>query len=135
MTPSNTVDGLADRLRLTLDPRPTRVLVGWGVGGVVAESLAARLTRPPRHTILLDSVAPGVAPRPTDADLLRSYAMLVGARRGRRSPSIPRRTGSTSSSSTCASRLADRRAARRHDRRRSARATSSTRARASSTTG
>lgn len=81
--PNTTVDGLADRLRLTLDPRQPRVLVGWGVGGVVAEALAARLTRAPLHTILLDSVEPGLAARPTDAELLRSYAMLVSARRGR----------------------------------------------------
>jgi len=81
--PNTTVDGLADRLRLTLDPRQPRVLVGWGVGGVVAEALAARLIRRPRHTILLDSVEPGVAGKPTDAELLRSYAMLVSARRGR----------------------------------------------------
>jgi len=81
--PNTTVDGLADRLRLTLDPRQPRLLVGWGVGGVVAEALAARLTRRPRHTILLDSVAPEMTGKPTDAELLRSYAMLVGARRGR----------------------------------------------------
>lgn len=80
--PSNTVDGMADRLRLTLDPRHERVLVGWGVGGVVAESLAARLTRAPRNTILLDTVAPGGV-KPSDADIFRSFAMLVGARRGR----------------------------------------------------
>lgn len=81
--PNTTVDGLADRLRLTLDPRQSRVLVGWGVGGVVAEALAARLTRPARHTILLDSAAPGMAGKPTDAELVRSYGMLVAARRGR----------------------------------------------------
>jgi len=79
---ATTVDGLADRLRLTLDPRQDRILVGWGFGGVVAESLAARLACPPRSVVLLDSIAPG-ADRPTEADLLRSYAMLVGARRGR----------------------------------------------------
>ena len=40
--------GLADRLRVTPGPahRP-RVLVGWGVGGVVADALAARMARPP----------------------------------------------------------------------------------------
>lgn len=81
--PNTTVDGMADRLRLTLDPRQARVLVGWGVGGVVAEALAARLTRPPRHTILLDAPAPGMAGKPTDAELVRSYGMLVAARRGR----------------------------------------------------
>ncbi|MDA0181319.1 thioesterase domain-containing protein [Solirubrobacter phytolaccae] len=81
--PNTTVDSMADRLRLTLDPRQPRVLVGWGVGGVVAEALAARLTRPPRHTILLDSIAPGMSGKPTDAELVRSYAQLVSARRGR----------------------------------------------------
>lgn|GEM_PF-4306462 len=81
--PGATVTGLADRLRITLDPRLDRVLVGWGVGGVIAEALAARLTVPPRRTILLDTLAPALARRPADEDLRRSYAMLVGARRGR----------------------------------------------------
>jgi thioesterase domain-containing protein len=78
-----TVTGLADRLKLTLDPRVDRVLVGWGVGGVIAEALAARLTVRPRRTILLDTLSPVRASRPSDAQLRRSYAMLVGARRGR----------------------------------------------------
>lgn len=84
--PAATVTGLADRLRITLDPRLDRVLVGWGVGGVIAEALAARLTVRPRRTILLDTVAPGATGRPTDAELRRSYAMLVSARRGRSGP-------------------------------------------------
>ena len=81
--PTATVNGLADRLRVTLDPRLDRVLVGWGVGGVVAEALAARVTVAPRRTVLLDAVSPSVARRPTDEELRRSYALLVGARRGR----------------------------------------------------
>ena len=81
--PAATVTGLADRLRVTLDPRIDRLLVGWGVGGVIAEALAARMAVRPRRTILLDSVAPYVSHKPSDADLRRSYAMLVCARRGR----------------------------------------------------
>ena len=81
--PAATVTGLADRLRVTLDPRIDRLLVGWGVGGVIAEALAARMAVRPRRTFLLDTVAPYVAHRPSDADLRRSYAMLVCARRGR----------------------------------------------------
>ena len=81
--PGATVTGLADRLKLTLDPRLDRVLVGWGVGGVIAEALSARLTVRPRRTVLLDSLAPRLAHRPADEDLMRSYAMLVCARRGR----------------------------------------------------
>jgi pimeloyl-ACP methyl ester carboxylesterase len=80
---SLTVDVLADRLKLTLDPRMDRVLCGWGVGGVVAAALA---TRVPQHTlrsvVVLDGPAPGME-RPGVPELLRSYAMLVGARRGR----------------------------------------------------
>jgi thioesterase domain-containing protein len=80
---SLTVDVLADRLKLTLDPRTERVLCGWGVGGVVAAELATRLpNNPPRNVVILDGPAPGM-PRPAVPDLLRSYAMLVGARRGR----------------------------------------------------
>ena len=81
--PAATVTGLADRLRVTLDPRIDRLLVGWGVGGVIAEALAARMAVRPRRTFLLDTVAPYVSHRPSDADLRRSYAMLVCARRGR----------------------------------------------------
>ncbi len=86
--PAATPAGLADRLKITLDPRLDRVLVGWGVGGVIAEALAARLTVRPRRTILLDTLAPRLAARPSDEDLMRSYAMLVCARRGR-SHSVP----------------------------------------------
>ncbi|MFL5520272.1 MAG: hypothetical protein ACJ8B6_05010 [Gemmatimonadales bacterium] len=73
-----TVDALAERLKLTLDPRVERVLCGWGVGGVVAAALAARVEH--RHVVVLDG--PAVLPRPEVPDLLRTYAMLVGARRG-----------------------------------------------------
>ena len=76
---SLTVDALAARLKLTLDPRVERVLCGWGVGGVVAAALAERA--PARHVVVLDG--PATLPRPEVQDLLRSYAMLVGARRGR----------------------------------------------------
>jgi thioesterase domain-containing protein len=74
-----TVDTLAERLRLTLDPRHERVLCGWGVGGVVAAALAERA--PARHVVILDG--PAELPRPGVPELLRSYTMLVGARRGR----------------------------------------------------
>jgi thioesterase domain-containing protein len=77
-----TVDTVADRLRLTLDPKVPRVLAGWGVGGVVAAALAARMAHPPRHVIVLDGLAPGFG-RPRREELLRSFAMLLGARRGR----------------------------------------------------
>ena len=73
-----TVDTLAERLKLTLDPRHERVLCGWGVGGVVAAALAERA--PARHVVILDG--PASLPRPGVPQLLRSYAMLVGARRG-----------------------------------------------------
>jgi pimeloyl-ACP methyl ester carboxylesterase len=74
-----TVDALADRLKLTLDPRHERVLCGWGAGGVVAAALAERV--PARHVVVLDG--PASLPRPEVHDVLRSYTMLVGARRGR----------------------------------------------------
>jgi thioesterase domain-containing protein len=80
---SLTVDVLADRLRLTLDPRMERVLVGWGVGGVVADALASRRGVNARHVVVLDGLAPG-APEPTDVDVMRWFVMFVGARRGRR---------------------------------------------------
>jgi thioesterase domain-containing protein len=77
-----TVDALADRLRVTLDPRVERVLVGWGVGGVVADALATRPAANARHVVVLDGLAPG-APEPSQEDLMRWFAMFVGARRGR----------------------------------------------------
>ena len=79
--PGLTVEELADRLRGRLGAsRAPRVLVGWGVGGVVADALAA----PARRVIVLDGAAPGALPaEPSEAQRLRSFAMYVGARRGR----------------------------------------------------
>jgi hypothetical protein len=52
----------------------------WGVGGLVADALAA----PARRVIVLDGAAPGALPaEPSEAQRLRSFAMYVGARRGR----------------------------------------------------
>jgi hypothetical protein len=79
---SLTVEALADRLRVTLDPRVEHVLVGWGVGGVVADALGARPAAHARHVVVLDGLAPG-APEPTQEDLMRWFAMFIGARRGR----------------------------------------------------
>src|SRR4051812_29161129 len=50
-----TVDMLAARLKLTLDPRVDRVLCGWGVGGVVAAALARRARA--HHVVILDGAA------------------------------------------------------------------------------
>jgi thioesterase domain-containing protein len=71
-----TVEALAARLPA---PAPGAVLVGWGVGGAVADALAARAR--PRHVIVLDAPAPG-APEPDEPELLRRFAMYLGARRG-----------------------------------------------------
>ena len=55
------------------------MLVGWGVGGVVADALAA----PARRVVLLDAPAPGaIDAEPTEAQRLRSFAMYTGARKG-----------------------------------------------------
>jgi thioesterase domain-containing protein len=76
---SLTVEALADRLRGRLGTsRAPRVLVGWGVGGVVADALAV----PSRRVVVLDSAAPG-APEPDEAQRLRSFVMYLGARKGR----------------------------------------------------
>src|SRR4051812_30281710 len=75
--PDLTIDELAHRLggRLAV-PRP-RVLVGWGVGGVVADALAA----PSRRVVVLDALAPGaLAAEPDERSRLRSFAMYAGAR-------------------------------------------------------
>jgi thioesterase domain-containing protein len=79
--PSLTIDALAERLRGRLGAsRAPRVLVGWGVGGVVADALAA----PARRVVVLDAPAPGALNRePGEEQLLRSFAMYVGARKGR----------------------------------------------------
>ncbi|WP_028062180.1 hypothetical protein [Solirubrobacter soli] len=76
--PTLTVSSLAERLRGRLGTtRAPRVLVGWGVGGAVADALAA----PARRVVLLDAPAPG-AEEPDEAARLRSFAMYVGARKG-----------------------------------------------------
>src|SRR4051794_15780244 len=78
--PSLTVAALAERLRGRLGAtRAPRVLVGWGVGGAVADALAA----PARRVVLLDAPAPGLlAGEPDEQQRLRSFAMYVGARKG-----------------------------------------------------
>jgi hypothetical protein len=77
--PELTVDALAERLRPRLAIPRERVLVGWGVGGAVADALAA----PSRRVVVLDGLAPGATEEPGEAELLRSFAMYAGARRGR----------------------------------------------------
>jgi len=79
--PSLTIDALAERLRGRLGAsRAPRVLVGWGVGGAVADALAA----PARRVVVLDAPAPGALnAEPTEAQRLRSFAMYLGARKGR----------------------------------------------------
>src|SRR4051812_47347517 len=74
-----TIEALADRLRGRLGAsRAPRVLVGWGVGGVVADALGLGA----RRVVVLDTVAPG-APEPDEAQRLRSFVMYLGARKGR----------------------------------------------------
>jgi thioesterase domain-containing protein len=79
--PTLTIEALAERLRGRLgSTRAPRVIVGWGVGGAVADALAA----PARRVVILDGLAPGAQPaEPSEAQRLRSFAMYVGARRGR----------------------------------------------------
>jgi thioesterase domain-containing protein len=82
--PDLTVDALAERLRARLGPARSRVLAGWGVGGVVADALAARMAGPARRVVVLDGLAPGaLVSEPGEPQLLRSFAMYAGARRGR----------------------------------------------------
>jgi thioesterase domain-containing protein len=82
--PDLTADALAERLRARVAvPRP-RVLVGWGVGGVVADALAAQLPGPVRRLVVFEGLAPGaLISEPDEPRLLRSLAMYAGARRGR----------------------------------------------------
>jgi thioesterase domain-containing protein len=81
--PDVTVEALAARLAAELPGHRNRVQIGWGIGGVVAHALAAQLAEPPLRVLILDAPAPGVAPEPTEAELLRRFAMFLGARRGR----------------------------------------------------
>jgi pimeloyl-ACP methyl ester carboxylesterase len=82
--PKLTVDAIADRLRSSVRPDRQRVLVGWGFGGVVAAALAARAPQRPRRVVVLDGLAPGARHQPPgEEELLRSFAMFLGARRGR----------------------------------------------------
>ena len=75
-----TVEALADGLRPRLAVPRERLLVGWGVGGAVADALAT----PTRRVVVLDGLAPGALnSEPDEAQLLRSFAMYAGARRGR----------------------------------------------------
>jgi hypothetical protein len=81
--PALTVNAIADRLHAAVCPA-SRVFVGWGVGGAVAEALGARSALCPRRVVAFDALAPGVRDeRPSEAELLRSFAMYCGARRGR----------------------------------------------------
>ena len=78
--PALTVGMLADLLRPRLLIPRDRVLVGWGVGGAVADALSA----PSRRVVVLDGLAPGaLGGEPSEPALLRSFAMYAGARRGR----------------------------------------------------
>ena len=97
--------------------RAPRVLVGWGVGGVVADALA-RACRAARRVVVLDGARSRRAPAsPTRRELLRSLRDV------RRRPPRPRaastRHAATGSSAIARSRdaAARRRAARRHLRR------------------
>jgi thioesterase domain-containing protein len=88
--PKLTIDDIADRFHAALRHDRPRLFVGWGVGGVVAEALAARQRQRPRRVVVLDSLAPGMRETdPTEADLLRTFAMYTGARRGRHLPIEP----------------------------------------------
>lgn len=88
--PDLTVEALAGGLHARLAVPRERVLVGWGVGGVVADALAT----PSRRVVVLDGCAPGARnPEPGEAELLRSFAMYLGARRGVRLPVEPERLG------------------------------------------
>lgn len=74
--PALTVEALADRLQARVAVPRDRVLVGWGVGGVVADALGG----PSRRVVVLDGMAAGASAREPDA--LRTFAMFLGARRG-----------------------------------------------------
>ena len=75
-----TVAALARRLRPELDPRPRRVLLGWGFGGLVAHALAGHAD----HVIVLDTTAPAAEPDELpDEALLGDFAAYLAVRRGR----------------------------------------------------
>jgi thioesterase domain-containing protein len=74
--PELTVEALAERLLPRLLVPRDRVLVGWGVGGAVADALDT----PSRRVVVFDGYARGALDEP---DLLRSFAMYIGACRGR----------------------------------------------------
>ncbi|HWK27224.1 MAG TPA: hypothetical protein VNS09_11710 [Solirubrobacter sp.] len=83
--PELTVAALADRLRGRLGT--PGLLVGWGAGGAVADALAP----PPARVVVLDGLAPGALNEaPDTAARLRSFAMFLGARRGRALDGAPR---------------------------------------------
>ncbi len=84
--PSLTVEALADRLRPRLAVPRARLLVGWGVGGASPTRCGPR----EQHVVVLDGLAPGAA-EPSESELLRSFAMYVGARRGAALPVDPAR--------------------------------------------
>ena len=136
--PELTVDALADRLHSALRPAE-RVLVGWGVGGAVAEALAARSALRPRRVVVLDALAPGVRDEePTEPELLRSFAMYCGARRGRTlavyPDAPPRRPRARARPHPRGGRRRRRPARRTRRRPRSAAATTTTRAGCAATT-
>ncbi|GAA1581566.1 thioesterase domain-containing protein [Streptomyces globosus] len=70
------------------DARPY-TLAGWSFGGVVAQALVERLPagQRPRRLVLLDSIAPTDAYKPSDEELdptllLGWFALYLGAKRG-----------------------------------------------------
>jgi thioesterase domain-containing protein len=80
------VAGLARRLRAELDPRGSRLLLGWGLAGLVAHAMA----RDGDHVVALDTAAPAAQPAElTDETLLAGFAAYLGARRGQLMPLAP----------------------------------------------
>jgi thioesterase domain-containing protein len=77
------VAGLARRLRAELDPRGPRLLLGWGLAGLVAHAMA----RDGDHVVALDTAAPAAQTAElTDETLLAGFAAYLGARRGQLLP-------------------------------------------------
>ncbi|MEU3771851.1 alpha/beta fold hydrolase [Streptomyces sp. NPDC032472] len=99
---ATTVEDLAGRLADELvrartadgaDGRPY-TLAGWSFGGVIAQALVERLPagQRPRRLVLLDSIAPTDAYKPSDEELnptllLGWFALYLGAKRGQ--PVVP----------------------------------------------